>query len=149
MLTENVYKMEGETCCEVMIFWTKFNEAKENAIKEKWLELFLFTFNQYSESTSSDHLYKHCSISSSAASKLTNFTLQHIYGLIYASLKGIDSDEHLNLLDTSNDNKNDVNDGCDLKTHRNDITTIVALREFLIHGIGGRILETFQYLDTK
>lgn len=32
---------------------------------------------------------------------------------------------------------------------RSDITTIVALREFLIHGIGGRILEVLLKVDTK
>lgn len=35
-----------------------------------------------------------------------------------------------------------------VSTKRSDITTIVALREFLLHGIGGRILEVLLCVDT-
>lgn len=30
-----------------------------------------------------------------------------------------------------------------------DITTIVVLREFLMHGVGGRILEVLLMIDTN
>lgn len=40
-------------------------------------------------------------------------------------------------------------DGQKIPGQRSDITTIVALREFLIHGIGGRILEVLLKVDTK
>ncbi|XP_037048186.1 lysosomal-trafficking regulator isoform X2 [Bradysia coprophila] len=126
--------MEGDTCCDLIKFWTKFNAVEDSSSKEKWLELFLFAFNQLSESTNYDHLHKHCSISSSAASKLTSYMLQAVYDIICASLKEVTDD-----LDVPKKNGDD----------KRDITTIVALREFIIHGIGGRILEAFQSLDTK
>lgn len=31
----------------------------------------------------------------------------------------------------------------------NDITTIAALREFLVKGIGGRMLHVLESIDTK
>lgn len=40
-------------------------------------------------------------------------------------------------------------DGQKKQGKRSDFTTIVALREFLIHGIGGRILEVLLKVDTK
>lgn len=40
-------------------------------------------------------------------------------------------------------------DGLQKPGQRSDITAIVALREFLIHGIGGRILEVLLKVDTK
>lgn len=40
-------------------------------------------------------------------------------------------------------------DGPQNPGQRSDITAIVALREFLVHGIGGRILEVLLKVDTK
>lgn len=35
------------------------------------------------------------------------------------------------------------------QSQKNDITTILALREFLIYGVGGRILEMLLNVDTQ
>lgn len=36
-----------------------------------------------------------------------------------------------------------------LNNNAADITTIVALREFLMHGVGGRMLEMLLTIDTR
>lgn len=74
--------------------------------------IYVSKFSKSCNNFSKTFYYFISSISSSAASKLTGYTLQHVYGLICASLKEIENDE--NCLDISNDNKSLGNDGCEL-----------------------------------